>query len=63
MLFRQLFERESSTYTYLIAPRGGGEALLIDPVKSELSKSASCCSSPSKQMDIAVPANLACGAA
>ena len=36
MLFRQLFERESSTYTYLLASRAGGEALLIDPVKSEL---------------------------
>lgn len=35
MLFRQLFERESSTYTYLIAARKGGEALLIDPVKEE----------------------------
>ena len=38
MLFRQLFERESSTYTYLIAPRAGGEALLIDPVKTEVGK-------------------------
>jgi glyoxylase-like metal-dependent hydrolase (beta-lactamase superfamily II) len=38
MLFRQLFERESSTYTYLIAQHAGGEALLIDPVKTELSK-------------------------
>jgi sulfur dioxygenase len=38
MLFRQLFERESSTYTYLIAPQVGGEALLIDPVKTELGK-------------------------
>jgi sulfur dioxygenase len=38
MLFRQLFERESSTYTYLMAPRAGGEALLIDPVKTEVSK-------------------------
>lgn len=38
MLFRQLFERESSTYTYLIAPRAGGEAVLIDPVKSEVGK-------------------------
>src|SRR5689334_14278220 len=36
MLFRQLFERDSSTYTYLIADRSGGEALLIDPVKTEL---------------------------
>lgn len=38
MLFRQLFERESSTYTYLLASRPGGEALLIDPVKSEVEK-------------------------
>lgn len=32
MIFRQLFDRESSTYTYLLAERAGGEALLIDPV-------------------------------
>ena len=32
MIFRQLFEPVSSTYTYLIASRHGGEALLIDPV-------------------------------
>jgi glyoxylase-like metal-dependent hydrolase (beta-lactamase superfamily II) len=32
MLFRQLFDHESSTYTYLLASRPGGEALLLDPV-------------------------------
>jgi len=32
VIFRQLFDRESSTYTYLLAARMGGEALLIDPV-------------------------------
>ena len=32
MIFRQLFDRTSSTYTYLLASRAGGEALLIDPV-------------------------------
>lgn len=32
MIFRQMFDRESSTYTYLLAEREGGEALLIDPV-------------------------------
>ncbi len=32
MLFRQLFESVSSTYTYLLANRVGGEALIIDPV-------------------------------
>jgi len=32
MIFRQLFDNISSTYTYLIASRRGGEALIIDPV-------------------------------
>lgn len=32
MIFRQLFDRESSTYTYLIAQRESGEAILIDSV-------------------------------
>jgi sulfur dioxygenase len=32
MIFRQLFDNVSSTYTYLIASRRGGEALIIDPV-------------------------------
>ncbi len=33
MLFRQFFDTESSTYTYLIASAPGREAVLIDPVK------------------------------
>ncbi len=32
MLYRQLFEPVSCTYTYHIASRRGGEALIIDPV-------------------------------
>jgi glyoxylase-like metal-dependent hydrolase (beta-lactamase superfamily II)/rhodanese-related sulfurtransferase len=32
MIFRQLFDSASSTYTYLLASRHGGEALIIDPV-------------------------------
>jgi len=32
MIFRQLFDPTSFTYTYLLASRVGGEALLIDPV-------------------------------
>jgi sulfur dioxygenase len=32
MLFRQLFEPQSSAYTYLIACEASGEAALIDPV-------------------------------
>lgn len=32
MIFRQLFDSVSGTYTYLLASRHGGEALIIDPV-------------------------------
>ena len=32
MIFRQLFDTTSGTYTYLLASRHGGEALIIDPV-------------------------------
>ncbi|HSD93309.1 MAG TPA: MBL fold metallo-hydrolase [Methyloceanibacter sp.] len=32
MIFRQLFDSNSSTYTYLLASRHGGEALIVDPV-------------------------------
>ena len=32
MIFRQLIDPVSSTYTYLLAERRGGEALIIDPV-------------------------------
>ncbi|HVZ08961.1 MBL fold metallo-hydrolase [Rhodopila sp.] len=32
MIFRQVFDAVSGTYTYLLASRRGGEALIIDPV-------------------------------
>ncbi len=32
MIFRQLFDNVSFTYTYLLASRPGGEAVIIDPV-------------------------------
>ena len=32
MIFRQLFDQTSCTYSYLMASRHGGEALIIDPV-------------------------------
>ena len=32
MLFKQLFDKTSSTYTYLVASAKGKEALIIDPV-------------------------------
>ena len=32
MVFRQLFDPQSSTYTYLLADAASREAVLIDPV-------------------------------
>jgi glyoxylase-like metal-dependent hydrolase (beta-lactamase superfamily II) len=38
MIFRQMFDYESFSYTYLIAQRAGGEALIIDPVVENVSR-------------------------
>src|ERR1700747_1617133 len=38
MIFRQLYDSVSSTYTYLIASRPGGEALIIDPVLEKVDR-------------------------
>ncbi len=38
MIFRQLFEPISATYSYLLASRPGGEALIIDPVLDKVDR-------------------------
>lgn len=38
MIFEQLFDKKSSTYTYLIASNTGREALIIDPVLENVEK-------------------------
>ena len=38
MIFRQLFDHVSSTYSYLLASRPGGEALIIDPVLEKVDR-------------------------
>ncbi len=38
MLFRQLFDAESSTYTYLLADEASKEAVLIDPVLEQVDR-------------------------
>ncbi len=38
MIFRQLFDKESSTYTYLVGDERTGEAALIDPVVEHLER-------------------------
>ncbi len=38
MIFKQLFDQKSSTYTYLIASSKGRESLIIDPVLENVSE-------------------------
>jgi sulfur dioxygenase len=38
MIFRQLFDQVSGTYSYLLASRNGGEALIIDPVLEKVDR-------------------------
>jgi glyoxylase-like metal-dependent hydrolase (beta-lactamase superfamily II) len=38
MIFRQLFEPVSGTYSYVLASRRGGEALIIDPVLEKVDR-------------------------
>src|SRR5882724_6648374 len=38
VIFRQLFDSVSGTYTYLLASRRGGEALIIDPVLEKIQR-------------------------
>jgi glyoxylase-like metal-dependent hydrolase (beta-lactamase superfamily II) len=38
MLFRQMFDRESSTYTYLLADLKQQEAILVDPVLEQVDR-------------------------
>ncbi len=38
MIFRQLFDSVSGTYSYILASRSGGEALIIDPVLEKVDR-------------------------
>jgi glyoxylase-like metal-dependent hydrolase (beta-lactamase superfamily II)/rhodanese-related sulfurtransferase len=38
MIFRQLFDSVSGTYSYLLASRAGGEALILDPVLEKVDR-------------------------
>jgi sulfur dioxygenase len=40
LVFRQLFDPQSSTYTYLLGDRHNGEAVLIDPVFEQVRRDA-----------------------
>jgi glyoxylase-like metal-dependent hydrolase (beta-lactamase superfamily II)/rhodanese-related sulfurtransferase len=38
MIFRQLFDASTSTYTYLLGDEASGEAILIDPVREQVER-------------------------
>ena len=38
MIFKQVFDKKTSTYTYLIASSIGREALIIDPVLDNINE-------------------------
>jgi sulfur dioxygenase len=38
VIFRQLFDAASGTYTYLLASRRGGEAMIVDPVLEKVDR-------------------------
>ena len=38
MIFGQMFDSTSGTYSYLLASRRGGEALIIDPVLEKVDR-------------------------
>lgn len=38
LIFRQLFDAKSSTYTYLIADQASKQALCIDPVRDQIER-------------------------
>jgi glyoxylase-like metal-dependent hydrolase (beta-lactamase superfamily II)/rhodanese-related sulfurtransferase len=38
MIFRQLFDNVSGTYSYILASRAGGEALILDPVLEKVDR-------------------------
>jgi len=41
MLFRQLFDKDTATYTYLLADEETREAVLIDPVREQITRDTS----------------------
>ncbi len=41
MLFRQLFDKDTATYTYLLADEETKEAVLIDPVREQITRDVS----------------------
>jgi hypothetical protein len=65
MIFRQLFEPESSTYTYLLSCPDTGVTALIDPVIETVDRDLQIMDSMDlpypRKIDWALPGNEGCG--
>lgn len=57
-LLRQLFEKESSTYTYLLADTKVGEAILIDPVLEMADRDKKLCEDLGLKLKLAVNTHM-----
>ena len=58
MIFRQLFDHASSTFSYLVASRPGGEALLVDPVLENVDRYTRLVSELDLRLVLAVDTHL-----
>lgn len=58
MIFRQLFERESSTYTYLLGCEATGRALLIDPVLETVERDLACLQALGLALDLTLETHV-----
>jgi len=58
MIFRQLFDHQSGTYTYLLAAGAGGEALIIDPVIERTDRYIQLCQELSVRLAKAVDTHV-----
>ena len=54
MIFKQLFDTKSSTYTYIIASAKGREAMIIDPVIENVGEYIKLL----KELDLKLPISL-----
>ncbi|HMA30815.1 MAG TPA: MBL fold metallo-hydrolase, partial [Casimicrobiaceae bacterium] len=53
-IFRQLFDPQSSTYSYLLGDRASGQAILIDPVFEQAARDAALV----RELDLALVATI-----
>lgn len=58
MIFRQLFDQESSTYTYLLADERSREALLIDPVLEQAERDVTLVSQLGLQLRLVLDTHI-----